>query len=79
MSSSAETEQLWTDAWSDLYELTGGVYGVNHLLPDGRVVDLEKCKGWLQDSVYAGWSVRVECGWVLGKPGVVASRWREEL
>ena len=71
MSGNADIEQRWTDAWSDLYELTGGVYGVQCLLPDGQIVGPEDCKGWLQESVYAGWSVRVERGWVRGQPGVV--------
>jgi hypothetical protein len=45
-----------------------------HRLPDGWTVGLEQCKGWLQDSVYGGWFVRVEHGWVKGKPGIVVSR-----
>jgi hypothetical protein len=38
-------------------------------------VGVEECKGWLQESVYEGFIVQVEAGWVLGHRGVVASRW----
>ncbi|WP_407570437.1 hypothetical protein [Deinococcus altitudinis] len=78
MRSNSETEQLWVDAWSDLYELTGNADSAECLLPDGRTVGLEECRGWLQDSVYGGWFVQVEPGWVKGNPGIVVSRWTEE-
>jgi hypothetical protein len=71
-------EMRWVDAWSDLYEIVGQRWDVRCCLPDGRVVDVEGCKGWLQESVYEGYDVRVEPGWVLGKPGVIASRWERE-
>jgi hypothetical protein len=67
----------WVEAWSDLYELLEQRSDVKCLLPDERVVDIEECKSWLQDSAYQGWHVKVEAGWVLDKQGIVASRWRD--
>jgi hypothetical protein len=46
------------------------------LLPDGQVVSVEECRSWLQQSAYEAWQLRVELGWVRGKPGIIASRWR---
>lgn len=71
----SEIEELWIDAWNELYNLVDDRWDVKFLLPDGRVVDMEECKGWLQNSVYEGWRVKVEAGWVLGRHGIVASRW----
>jgi hypothetical protein len=75
MASNRDIEMRWIEAWSDLYELLKQRSDVKCLLPDGRVVDIEECKGWLQDSAYQGWYVKVEAGWVLDKQGIVASRW----
>ena len=75
MASNSDIEMCWVEAWSDLYELLKQRSDVKCLLPDGRVVDIEQCKGWLQDSAYQGWHVKVEAGWVLDKQGIVASRW----
>ncbi|MBP3957618.1 hypothetical protein J8F10_20405 [Gemmata sp. G18] len=77
MATNTGIEMRWVDAWNDLYDLIGDRHGVKCQLPDFTVVDVEACKGWLQDSVYEGHHVRVETGWVLGKPGVVAARWRD--
>jgi hypothetical protein len=75
MASNSDIEMCWVEAWSDLYELLKQRSDVKCLLPDARVVDIEECKGWLQDSAYQGWHVKVEAGWVLDKQGIVASRW----
>jgi hypothetical protein len=80
---SAEIEMRWIDVWNDLYDLIskyhGGVkHGVNCLLPDGRVVNIEECELWLQDSAYDRYYIKVEHGWVLGKPGIIASRLRSK-
>jgi hypothetical protein len=77
MATNAEIEMRWVDAWNDLYDLVRDQHNVKCQLPDFTVVDVEECKGWLQTSVYEGYYVRVEAGWVLGKRGVVASRWKE--
>ena len=77
MTNKAETEQRWIEAWNDLYELADDRYDVKCLLPDGRVVDLEECKGWLQDAAYEGWWVKVEAGWVRGRRGIIALQWRD--
>ena len=71
----SEIEDLWIEAWSKLIEIVEDeARTMRCLLPDGNVVDVERCKGWLQDSVYAGFSVDIERGWVLGHRGVIASR-----
>ncbi|HEY9653604.1 MAG TPA: hypothetical protein V6C95_23285 [Coleofasciculaceae cyanobacterium] len=66
----------WIEAWSNLYELVNQRCDVKCLLPDGRIVDLEECKGWLQDCAYQGWHVKVEADWVLGEQSIVASCWQ---
>ena len=71
-----DIEMRWVDAWNEVYEIAGDRWDVQCLLPDGQVVDAEACRGWLQDQVYAGWFVKVEPGWVLGKRGIVASCWQ---
>ncbi|AMV28910.1 hypothetical protein VT84_31240 [Gemmata sp. SH-PL17] len=78
MATNTEIEMRWIDAWNDLYDLVGSRHGVKCQLADSTVVDVEACKGWLRDSVYEGYHVRVETGWVLGRPGVIASRWRDQ-
>jgi hypothetical protein len=78
MVSNAELEGRWIAAWNDLADIVGDRWDVRCLLPDGAVVSVEDCKGWLQSSAYDDWKVGVKEGWVLGKQGVVASRWRDE-
>lgn len=76
MASNADIEMRWVQAWSDLYEIIGPSHEVRCLLPDGQLVDVESCKGWLQDRVYQGWLVRLEEGERGGERIVVASCWR---
>jgi len=68
--SNAEIEQRWIDAWEDVYELVGGRWGVMCLLPDGTIVDVDACLGWIQDAVYDRRLVTVKQVWIRGKPGV---------
>jgi hypothetical protein len=74
MESNAEIEMRWVDAWNNLSDIVGERHGVLCLLPDGSVVDVEACRGWLQDSVYGGFAVQLKSGWVGHKLGVIASR-----
>lgn len=74
MPTNDEIEMRWVDAWSDLYEIVRDNRDVQCLLPDGEVVDIEACKGWLQDSAYQGFIPSVEQGRVSGKRGVIAAR-----
>lgn len=76
MTSNSEKEMRWVDAWNDLYDLIGKRHDVLCMLPDGQIVDVETCKGWLQSSAYEGFALKVEAGWIRGKQGVLASRWR---
>ncbi|HTE20260.1 MAG TPA: hypothetical protein VK689_17990 [Armatimonadota bacterium] len=78
MASNSELEVRWVDAWVDLDQIVGERWNIQCLLPDGRVVSMEECQGWLQDSAYDDWQVKVEAGWVWGKQGVIATRWRDE-
>jgi|GEM_PF-2485469 len=70
----SETEMRWIEAWSDLFDIVADRYDVQCLLPDGQIVNVETCQGWLQDAVYKGFLVEVRPGWVLGRRGVVASK-----
>ena len=73
LNSNADIEMRWVDAWNDLYEIVGGQLDVPCQLPDFSVVDVEECKGCLQDLVYKGYLVRVSAGWVGHRKGVVVS------
>ena len=77
MISNTELEERWIDAWNDLQDITGERWQVSCLLPDGSVVNVEICQGWLQESAYEGYYLKVEAGWVLGKQGIVVSRYKE--
>ncbi|MCE9572931.1 MAG: hypothetical protein K8W52_07220 [Deltaproteobacteria bacterium] len=57
---SADIEMRWIDAWSELIELAATMRDPTCLLPDGRVVDVEAGKAWLQDAVYDGARVGVQ-------------------
>jgi hypothetical protein len=52
MSTSSEREMRWIDAWNDMYDIIGMRWQFDCLLPDGSVVDIDTCQGWLQDSAY---------------------------
>ena len=67
----------WVDAWNELYEIIGTRFDADCLLPDGSVVSVEECQGWLQEPIYAGYELKVKEGQVLGKSGVVVSRWKD--
>jgi hypothetical protein len=75
--SNADLEMRWVDAWNEMYEIIGHRNDTKCRLPDGTVVSVEECQGWLQQSALAGFRVRVESGSVMGGQGVVAFRWRE--
>lgn len=66
-------EMRWIEAWNDVYEIVGDRWDVKCLLPSGEVVDEEACRGWLQEMVYDGMTVRVAEGWVLGRRGIVVT------
>jgi len=76
-SSNADIEMRWVNAWNEIYEVIGNRNDAKCLLPDGNVVNVEECQGWLQQSALAGFQVRVESGNVLGGLGVVVFRWRD--
>jgi len=78
MPDNAEIEMHWVDAWNDLLDLVGNATDVMCHLPNGRTVDVEECKAWLQDSVYQGFLVRVEAGRVEGRWGLLTFRWKDE-
>jgi hypothetical protein len=78
MTTNTELEERWIGAWNDLFEVVGERWKVSCLLPDGFVVDIETCQGWLQDSAYEGYCLKVEEGWVKGERGVVVSRSKED-
>ena len=78
MTSNADLERRWIDAWNDLFDIVASRTDVPCRLPDGTIVDLEACKGWLQEQAYAGWHVAVHGSRVDGRLEVAASRWRPE-
>jgi len=73
MVSNSDMETWWVESWSELYDPIGDRLNVRCLLPDGKVVDVETCKGWIQDTAYAGQRAAVAEGWVIGRPGVHVS------
>ena len=74
MASNSDIEMRWVEAWSDLYDIAADRVDFPCLLPSGDVVDMETCKGWLQDAVYAGFLVEVRGGWVLGRQGAIVHK-----
>ncbi len=68
----------WIDAWNHLYEITGDSPIFRCMLDDYTEVDVETMKGWLQNSVYEGWLVKVEARMIHGKTVAFGSRWREK-
>jgi hypothetical protein len=78
MTSNADIEMRWVAPWNDRYDRLGDRRDAPCLLPDGRVVDVEGCKAWLQDTVYAGRLVAVADGWVDGRRGIIASAHDED-
>jgi hypothetical protein len=80
MASNTELEERWIDAWNDLFDMVEDRerWRVSCLIPDGSVVDFETCQGWLQDSAYKGYYLKVDEGWVNGKRGIVVSRFKED-
>jgi len=77
MASNADMEMRWVEAWNDLLKIVGDTRDMPCQLPDWSVIDVEACKGWLQDSVYEGYLVKVEAGWIGHRQGVVVSRRRQ--
>ncbi|MBE9014529.1 hypothetical protein IQ250_30515 [Pseudanabaenaceae cyanobacterium LEGE 13415] len=77
MATNAEIEERWIEAWNDLFDIVEERWRVSCLLPDGSIVDTETCKGWLQESAYQGYCLKVEEGWVNGERGIVALRFKE--
>ncbi|MEZ6056227.1 MAG: hypothetical protein R3C01_05940 [Planctomycetaceae bacterium] len=74
MTTNPELEMRWIKAWSELHDIIGERRSVACLLPNWTVVEVEECKAWLQDSVYAGYLVEVKADWVGHVKGVVVSR-----
>lgn len=71
--SNAEIEQVWIDAWNDLYELVGPLCNVICLLPEFDPVSAEDCKAWLQTSAYEGFSLSVSEAYFEGRKAVSVS------
>jgi hypothetical protein len=74
--SNSEIEMRWVDAWNVLYDIVGDQLDVPCRLADQSVVNVEACRGWLQESIYDGYLVHVEAGWVGHHRGVLVHRWR---
>ncbi len=77
MASNTDIEIHWFDAWDDLCDIIGDRADIPCQLPDWSVIDAESCRGWLQDSAYDGYHVRVEVGWVGHLRGAIVHRCRE--
>jgi hypothetical protein len=76
--SKSDQERWWADAWNDLFDIVDERTDARCKLPDETVVDVEVCKGWLQDQAYDGWKVGVRAGTKGDGVQVVAWRWRPE-
>jgi hypothetical protein len=78
MANNAEIEMRWVSAWDELFALIQDRTDIKCQLPDFSVVNVEQCRAWLQEMVYAGYFVRVEKGWIQGRPGIIASCYRSD-
>lgn len=74
VASNADIEMQWVDAWNAVYDIVGDRRDAPCLLPDWSIVSLDECLSRLQESVYLGYAVRVEAGWVGHRRGVIAQR-----
>jgi hypothetical protein len=72
-STNRQIEERWIDLWNDLFALVGDRWNMKCQLPDHSIVDIETCKGWLQDAVYQGMTPRVTAGWVQGKQAAIVT------
>jgi hypothetical protein len=79
VASNEDIEMGWVDAWNDVYDIVGPGRVCPCQLPDWSIVSVDECLGWLQESVYAGYLVRVEAGWVGHRRGVIAHRWLPQV
>jgi type II secretory pathway component PulM len=72
MNSNLAQEETWIDAWSELYEIAKIHPNAEYQLPN-EPVSFEDCLHWLQDSAYAGYSLKIETttvrDYVKGQPG----------
>ena len=66
----AEIEERWIEAWESVYRLVGERRDVKCLLPEGAIVDVETCLGWIQRAVYARSAISVATVWISGERGV---------
>lgn len=64
----------WMDAWDELYRIIGNRKNVRCRLPDSSVVDVNRCKRWIQESVYRGYSVQLKEELIDRRPGILVSR-----
>ena len=72
--SNADVEARWVEAWDELLGLSGKRHDFRCMLPDGAIVDVETCLGWIRESVYAGCFITVRSCWLSGRPGALVSR-----
>jgi hypothetical protein len=78
MASNTEIEQQWIDAWNEVHNIVRDQRNAPCQLSESSVVTVDDCLGWLQNSVYECYLVRIESGWVGHKRGVIAHRWRAD-
>jgi hypothetical protein len=74
MTSNADIEMRWVEAWNEVYEIAQQQRDIPCQLPGWTVVTLDDCLGWLQSSIYAGYIVRVKAGWVGHRRGIIVNR-----
>ena len=78
MSSNSEIEMRWVGAWNDIYDLANELNIDRSLvkcqLPNWSVVSLEVCLGWIQESVYSGFSITSKIGWIGHNKGLLVER-----
>jgi hypothetical protein len=64
---SAKQEQIWIDAWNDLYDLLKDKDNIKLLLPDWSEVSLDEMQGWIQQTAYENKLVRFDRVWYKGQ------------
>ena len=74
MVSNAEIEMRWVKAWNAFYDIAADRTDFPCLLPDGKVVDINTCKAWLQDAIYKESLVQVRSGWGLGQRSAIVCK-----
>ncbi len=68
--SNLEQEEIWIEAWNDLYDLIEKHPEGYILIPEYRQVSVEEAKGWVQDTAYSSQRICFSIDYYKGKKSI---------